>query len=192
MTPPLYTTLYNEAINRREYHNVLPDEAISLLKEASLLPGTYLISRGEGFCELLFTFIYVDRKIYQLIAKMTFSENRYLWSFNTQAFLSIDDLICRSKLYSYCFLLFAYSPLMKIKGFVPLPLTHEPAYKFAKEGREGDYFVTEGKPGSIQIIRFSRERNAADIYSLKINEKNPIIPEKYLKKWKLNRAAGLT
>lgn len=191
MTPPLYTILYNEAINRRDYRPVLPDDAIKTLKAVKALPGTYLISRGEGFGELLFTFVYLDRKIYQLIAKLVFTNHNYAWSFNLETYSSIDTLIDRTKLHGYCFLLFAYTPLMKMEGFVPLQLIHEITMKLCINGIEGDYFITEGRIGTYQIARFSRERNAADIYSLKVDENSLAIPDKYKKKFKLNRAVEL-
>ncbi|MFN4174569.1 MAG: hypothetical protein ACK4HV_05645, partial [Parachlamydiaceae bacterium] len=81
--------------------------------------------------------------------------------------------------------------LMKMKGFVPLLLTHEIVLKLCRNGIEGDYFITEGNIGNYQIVRFSRERNAADIYSLKVDENSLAIPDKYKKKFKLNRAVEL-
>ena len=191
MTPPLYTIIYSEAINRPEYYNVQPDNALQKLQDFPYLPGTYLISQGEGFCELLFTFVHLDRKIYQLIAKLVFDNNNYCWSFNERTFTSINELIFKSKLYDYCFLLFAYTPLFKIEGFVPALLTHEMAYLLARDGKEGDYFITETEPWQLKIVRFSRERNVADIYSLKANEKTSEIPGKYIKKLKLKRPVCL-
>jgi len=65
------------------------------------------------------------------------------------------------------------------------------AYLLARDGKEGDYFITETEPWQLKIVRFSRERNVADIYSLKANEKTSKIPSKYIKKLDLKRPVCL-
>ena len=195
MTPPLYTTIYSEALNRPEYYKVRPDEAVKKLQDYPYLPGTYLISQGEGAFELLFTFVHLDRRIYQFIAKLVFNENKYCWAFNETTFNSIHQLILKSKLYGFCFLLFAYTPLLKLEGFVPAILTNEIAFQLAKEGEEGDYFVTndmESKPWILKIVRYSRERNEVDIYLRKARESSVKLSRAVKRKIGLKRPVCLT
>jgi len=190
MTLPLYTNIYREAQNRPEYYSVSPDSAIEKLQDYPYLPGTYLISQGEGFCECLFTFVHLDRKIYQLVAKLIYVNSSFCWDFNRENYPSINQIILRSKLFGFCFLLYPYSPLFKIEGFIPILLVHEIVFEMEKEREDGSYFVTlnmEEKPMMLKICRYSKERNECDVYDFQANESTLKIPTHVKRKIGLKR-----
>lgn len=177
-TPLLKTAEVANIEKRPEYYNVHPDRAKGKLQDYPYLPGTYLISPGEGFCEHIFTFVQLDRTICQLAAKWRGDYSRG-WSFNNATYPTINQLILSSKINGYCFLLYAYTPLLKIDGFVPLALAHEAAFNLAKEGEDGDYFIVNNADkgrSAIRIVRYSKERNECDIYSYNANENTLKIP----------------
>lgn len=194
MIPPLYTTIYSEATSRPEYYKVQPDQAIAQLQDFPYFPGTYLISQGEGFCELIFTFVYLDHKIYQFIAKLIWDNNQFVWNFNNRNFSCITELVFKSKIDGLCFLIYEYTPFMKIAGYVPILLIHEISFLLAKCGKEGDYFLTQDAqcgPQDIKIVRNSRERNGVDIYSFKATEAKLNLPRRLVKQLDLKRPVGL-
>lgn len=181
MTVPLYTDIYKEAERRPEYYKgIAPREAALKLTDHPYRTGTYLISRGLDLCEIIFSFVHHDRRILQLSACLIYDVKKYYWIFKNQLHDSVNELIITSG-----FLLHAYTPLLKIPGFVPALLGIKLVPK-----EEGDYFIVNNMhlaPWTLEIFRYSKENNQWSLYRVPVEEGTDKLPSGIKGKFRLRK-----